>query len=444
MANIYVRSTDGSDSDNGSTWALAKATAVGAAAIDNAGDVIFFSQSHSESTAGAVNPAFAGTASNPVKLICANDGAEPPTALATGAIIANTGNNNMAPTGFQFAHGITFNIGGSASGGASFIFGGAGEVLENCTWNLNNTGAGGRVRFGTSSPTTAQAITLRNPSFKFANIGQAVQVFGNLIIKGGQALAGGTSPTGFITAQMGGPAASAFVDGFDFSAWSSSLSMLAGNGTASCGRFIFRNCKLPSGWNGAPISGTIAAPGLRVEMRNCSAGDVNYALWIRDYCGDIFDDVIRVRTGGASDGTTPISWLMETSAAPIFPVHALVSPEIAKWNDTVGSPITVTVDILHDSTTDVKDNEVWLEVQYLGTSGFPRSLFVDDAVADVLATAADQDSSSETWDTTDLTNPNTQKLSVTFTPQEKGLIIATVHVAKPSYLVFIDPKLQLS
>jgi len=37
MTQLYVRSTDGSDSDNGTTWALAKATATGAAAIEAAG-----------------------------------------------------------------------------------------------------------------------------------------------------------------------------------------------------------------------------------------------------------------------------------------------------------------------------------------------------------------------------------------------------------------------
>ena len=33
MANIFVRSTDGSDADSGATWALAKAPLTGAAGV---------------------------------------------------------------------------------------------------------------------------------------------------------------------------------------------------------------------------------------------------------------------------------------------------------------------------------------------------------------------------------------------------------------------------
>ncbi|MEK9809109.1 MAG: hypothetical protein VW362_01580, partial [Candidatus Nanopelagicales bacterium] len=139
-----------------------------------------------------------------------------------------------------------------------------------------------------------------------------------------------------------------------------------------------------------------------------------------------------------------LSWKMATTANAEYPAIILRSPEIAKWNETTGSSVTVTVDILHDSATALKDNEVWLEVEYLGTSGTPLALFTDDAVADVITTAADQTSSSATWTTTGMTNPNKQKLSVTFTPQEKGLIIARVCVAKASYTVYVDPELQIS
>jgi hypothetical protein len=55
MANLYVRSTDGNNSDNGTTWALAKATVAGVAAIDAAGDTIYLSQDHNETTASSVS-----------------------------------------------------------------------------------------------------------------------------------------------------------------------------------------------------------------------------------------------------------------------------------------------------------------------------------------------------------------------------------------------------
>ena len=121
----------------------------------------------------------------------------------------------------------------------------------------------------------------------------------------------------------------------------------------------------------------------------------------------------------------------------------MVSPEIVVWNDTTGAAKTVTVEIVTDGVT-LTDGECWLEVMYLGTSGVPLGTLIRDAKADVLASAANQTSSSETWTTTGLTTPIKQKLSVTFTPQEKGFFIARVVLAKPSTTVYVDPKLTVT
>lgn len=182
-----------------------------------------------------------------------------------------------------------------------------------------------------------------------------------------------------------------------------------------------------------------------MEAYNCDSADTNYRLWVEDYCGSIKDETTLVKTGGASDGDTPLSWKMASSANAEYPLHILRSPEIFSERITsVGGSKTITVDILRDSATNLKDDEIWLEVQYLGTSGFPLSLFADDAKADVLATAADQAASSATWTTTGMTNPNKQKLEVTFTPQEKGVAIVTVCMAKASATVYVDPVAQVT
>src|SRR5690349_19716487 len=106
----YVRSTDGSNSDNGTTWALAKATIAGLDAIDTAGDTLWVSQVHAESTSSAVTLSFAGTAAAPTKLMCGNDATEPPTAPATGATVALSGGigNSLTFGGYLYAYGISF------------------------------------------------------------------------------------------------------------------------------------------------------------------------------------------------------------------------------------------------------------------------------------------------------------------------------------------------
>jgi hypothetical protein len=141
--------------------------------------------------------------------------------------------------------------------------------------------------------------------------------------------------------------------------------------------------------------------------------------------------------------------MMVTNANAEYPIRVLRSPEIVRWNETTGSSITVTVEIVHDSqgsgtSSAFTDKEIWLEVQYLGTSGYPLGTFVDDAASDILGSAADQTSSSATWTTTGLTTPVKQKLSVSFTPQEKGYIHAVVCMAGASDTCYVDPLLTVS
>lgn len=447
MANIYVRSTDGSDADNGSTWVLAKQTTTGAAAIDAAGDNIFLSKFHAESTNAAVGINSAGTPANPVKIISVDDAAEPPTTPSAGATITTTGNFGITFTGSNYVYGVTFDAGTGASGTAATITcnatTGAASIFENCTFRMNTTSGSQIIQAITngSSPTTQ--VIWKNCHVKTSHVSQAIAAGrGKFVWEGGSLLAGSSVPTGLF---RGGNQAFSnteiLISGVDLS--NGGTGMVIFHTTTGGGRWIIRNCKLPAGWTGSLLG--VPTLGCRAEMYNCDSGDTNYRLWIEDYCGSIKSETTLIRTGGASDGTTGFSWKMGTSANVSAYAAPLISPELpAVWNTTVGSAVTVTVDVIHDSLTALKDDEIWLEVQYLGTSGFPLSSFISDAKADVLATAVSQDASAATWTTTGMTNPNEQKLSVTFTPQEVGFIQAKVYSGKASYTVYVDPKLQVS
>jgi hypothetical protein len=160
--------------------------------------------------------------------------------------------------------------------------------------------------------------------------------------------------------------------------------------------------------------------------------------------GDTYSETTIVRSGGASDGINPLSWRMVANAtAKVFPVLPMVSGEFAIWNDTTGSARTVTVEFLHDSATGLKDNELWLELDYYGASGNPKGTLATSA-PNVLASGSTLASSSATWTTTGMANPNAQKVAVTFTPQLKGFFIATIKLAKASYTVYVDPKMTVT
>lgn len=179
-------------------------------------------------------------------------------------------------------------------------------------------------------------------------------------------------------------------------------------------------------------------------MYNCSAGSENYKLWIERVEGSIRDETTLIRSGGATDGVTSLSWKLVSTADSTYPASPLQTDDIVYQNNTTGSAITATVEILHDSATNLKDDEVWLELNYLGSSSTPIATLITDAKTDVLATAADQTASSVTWVTTGMTNPNKQKLSVTFTPQMKGMIIARVSLGKASKTIYVCPKVEFS
>jgi hypothetical protein len=439
MTNRYVRSTDGNNADSGATWALAKATLAGAAAIAVAGDVIYFSQAHAESTAGGISVAIEGSLGSPIKLICANDAAEPPTAVATTATITTTGNNGITlfnSGGYGILYGLSFIVASGGSSGGTITLGGLSKTMDSCNITLASTDAAAIIRLLSSGAYTA---LLRNCGFKFGHASQSLDmVSGVLRVQGGSLLAGGTSPTTLLFAQSD----SKFVfEGFDLSNASAGINLVSAAGQRISG--VFRNCELPASWSGALNVATVGG-GSVFEMFNCDSGDTNYRYRKAAEFGTVQDETTIVRTGGANNGTTNWSLKMVANGSALYPQNTIDIPERVRWNDTVGTPITLTVEFVHDSLTNLKDNEIWLEVDYLGTSGVPISTHVSDAAATLLTTAADQTDSSETWTTTGLTNPNTQKLSVTFTPQEAGYIHYVVKLAKLNTTVYVDPKATIS
>lgn len=450
MADRYVRSTDGSDADNGTTWALAKATLVGVAAIDTAGDRLFLSQVHSESTSASIAPAFAGTLASPTLVICGDDAAEPPTAVAATAVVATgSGAYSITLSGVVWFYGVIFKagVGSSSNINLSLATGDQNYTrLENCELWLASTGTSSRIRVGDSGSGIESRVELIDCDMHFASTAQGIEHRGAKFCWSGGALVSGSSAITTLCT-LAHTIADILLENLDLSGLPSTCNLFAAAATGS-GRAVIRNCKLPASWTGVLVA-TITGVNVRFEMYNCDNADTNYVLWVEDYAGSTKSETTIIRTGGASDGTTGLSWKMVTSASAEYPPIRLESPEIVQWNETAGSSVTATVEIVHDSQgagsgSKFQDDEVWVEVMYLGTSGYPLGTWVTDCKADVLATAANQADSSETWTTTGLTTPVKQALSVTFTPQEKGFIHARVVLAKASKTCYVCPKLTVA
>ena len=128
-----------------------------------------------------------------------------------------------------------------------------------------------------------------------------------------------------------------------------------------------------------------------------------------------------MRTGGATDGTTPISWKLVTStnAEWEFPLEC---PPIVVWNDIVGVPKTVTIEGIWGTGAVPNNDDIYMDVEYLGTSGFPLAVKATSTKTFGFAAGTPIPAGSGTW------GGSTTKfaMSVTITPQEKGPI--TIYV----------------
>ena len=204
MSNIFVRSTDGNDVDNGSTWALAKATLSGAAAIDAAGDTIFVSDNHAESSIADQTIALAGTFTSPVRVICVDDAGDPasPTTTATTGTVTVTGaSTDIIFTGNMYVRGLTFTAGSGTNATNTIQLGdtnGSSSAkirMDSCKLRLGGTGSSSLIRVGDNTAATANSVTLENTWMKFAATDQYIHAYCALEWTGGGMEAGSSSPS---------------------------------------------------------------------------------------------------------------------------------------------------------------------------------------------------------------------------------------------------------
>jgi hypothetical protein len=444
MADRYLK-TGGSGA--GSDWTTAYATVAAVEAADTAGDTIYVSNNHSETgIASAVSIPSAGTLAAPTKMICVDDSATPPTTLAQTAVIGSATTNTISVNGNIYLYGMKFLVGTGATSGALFTAGNVtGSTLVNQTYEkaafeLTNTGTGNVWRVGVSGAANAgikvQAIDC---TWKFYAAAQGIKVEnGRLEISGG--VIQKDSGLANLTAVFQQSVASKGVlevNGLDMSALNASVAMFNVPGPAFKG--VLKNCRLPDSWTGN-LSVTAPSPGCRIEMYNCDSGATNYRMWVQEYTGSIKSETAIVRTGGASDGTTSLSWNMTSSADAEYPQLALSSPEMVIWNDTVdGSTKTLELETLAADSVNLTNSDFWIEVTYLGSSSTPIGSVLSTRKANMLASSTTYSTSSASWSGSGAK----QKVSVSFIPLMKGFISVVARLAKPSVTVYVCPKVKV-
>ena len=438
MAAYYVWS-GAAGSANGSSWANAFTTLTAAFAVEVAGDTLYVAHDHSESTAGVVTLGSSGTIANPTKIICVDRaGSVPPVSADRRATaqVATTANNNINFSG-AYAHydGIIF-VAGNSTGVSQIVLAQSTSTalrLDNCSLRLGSTGAG-KIYFGGN---TGNYLELNNTTMSFSATTQRFEVANILRWRNTpSALIGGAVPaTLFVLASGSGGEVDCI--GVDLSAAGSGKTICGAANNSEAVRFRFLDCKLDASVTKSAVP--TAMGGSEVDFTRSGSSGVNYTVQRHRMSGLLIEETTIVRTGGASDGTTTLAWKIVTTADCTYS-QPFECPPIAIWNDTSGSAKTATVEGIWGGGAVPNDDEIWLEVEYLGDASSPQGSFVNDGKANLLTAAAGQTSSSETWggSTTKF------KLAVTFTPQQKGWIYARVKCAKASSTFYVDPLVTLT
>lgn len=448
MADLYVRSGGPSGA-----WTSVYASLDLAAGDALAGATVYVAPDHSASHATGKAITFSGgTVSNPVRVICA-DSTESltPTGTATTAKEAATGTFNI--TGAVYMYGIQFEANTSSS--PTIQYGNAttdlDSVFESCAFRLLATsGSGAYVQLGyIGTGASRSRIRLINCTFKFANAGQRILIGHQQVdIIGGGLESGTTSPTYLFNSATYGNRVT--VTGFDMSAAGSSM-ILTNN---PMGLWTFFGCKLPSGHNWSLYTGTLyPSADIRVSATGdviAGATDPAYKFKHQFYAGAVRQSTAVYKSSGASDGTTSYSIAATTNSSAKYPTTLLRIPVIPVWNESTGSAMTATVEIVHDGASAFTDTEIWLEVAYVSDNTSGLMSRVSESAASIIATDAAQTSSAASWTGASGTGPNGSstwnalKLQATFTPAKKGQVLGYVCVAIPSKTTYIDSKLTLA
>ena len=448
MANYYVRSGASGASD-GSTWADAyTAIESGAEAVSGPGNTLYVADGHSESHASAITLALGGAPTvGSMRVLCVNDTSdpEPPTAVATGALVATTGGNNLTIDGTGLVRGMHFKAGDSTSTASILIGSGSYDalVLENCTLELGNTNTSSYI--GTAGPSAeARRTILRDCTFTFGSTGQKIRLQGALTrldILGG-AIAGAAITTLFDPNHVYPPVSR--IIGLDASACATGVTLVSSS-TGSNYLVWIIGMTLPAGWSGAILSGA-PQPSVRVELIDSTDGTTRYRRWIEDWAGTIRDTIHLgesvYTTAGTYDGVARYSYKFSANSYANNRAGWLIGPEMSGYAETAAAH-TATVEICHDGASALTDQDVWLEV-------FVDGQWVTDRNANPLAAGTAQATSAVEWTGDTGTGPNgsatwhTLKLVCSFTPGAAGPVLGRVVLAKASTTVYVDPSLTVA
>ena len=348
-----------------------------------AGNSVFVDSVHAESQSIAMTVSGAGTATNLVLIYCASNSTAPPTATTTGAVVKTTGASLMALSGNYYVYGILFSCGAGVTNPPSGItFSGTCQYLDNCALQkLTPAAANNAINFSSTA-----ALILNNTTLQLGSTGDVIRANGNAIVvwkNTPSAIVGAIIPTLLFGFFANG---NLTLQGIDLSALGSGSTIVSFASSANGTVVSMIDCSL-----GASVTVSTPpvefAPGQVLNLVRCDSGATNYQSQRYEYGGTLTTSTSIYRSGGASDGTTAISWNIVTTANSkwLFPFDAA---PIAQWNTLTGSNRTVTVYGLVNAAAVPNNDNIWIECEYLGSASSPLGSFANNTKANNLASGS--------------------------------------------------------
>jgi hypothetical protein len=225
--------------------------------------------------------------------------------------------------------------------------------------------------------------------------------------------------------------------GVDFSGYSGTLAYA--NSATCSSKILLEGCKIAS--SVTLLAGTPSGNAPIIEMVNCWDGSV-----VRNdhaqIAGNVTTERTIVLTGGATDDIGAFSLKMVSASTKI---DKWVAPLETFWFDVenlvTGVSKTATVEIV--SSASLNTDDIWLLLEYMGASGTPLVTVANSRPTTALTSSAAVTTSTATWNSSPAT-PVYQHLQVTFTPQRAGRVRGRVMLGKASTTVYINPVIVIT
>jgi hypothetical protein len=445
----------GSTADGGATWICfatinayanwsaphAKMVTAAGNTWPVAGDDVRVADDHNEVTSTVqINASMGGSATAPINIYCITRTVVVPSpsdlrsdpyggASPACAQVSTIGGNQMIwATGWLNVYGIVFNCGSGTATSQNIGFN-CRARLERCSLRSLATGLssiylppGGDVIDCTIAVNQVNSGVRPQGHYRgrwMAGTGLAVLTHT------------GVTPNNVM---LSGVSTNYLFDGLDFSNINSTI--VAAGGSAFNVQLSFVNCRFSS-------SVTLAATPLDtpqvVDFVACGSAASNILMQRRHrYQGTSTEFTTNYRDGGATDGVTPFCWQITTNANNrwISPFECM---PIAIYNETVGSPVTVTV---YGNLVGIMplNDDVWMDVEYLGNASYPLASFATTGKATYLDTAVPNTVDTSVWQG----GNQPFRMAVTITPQLRGYITIHVKIGRPSAQYYIDRRPVLS